>query len=90
MTGDELRKESPVTTSVPDRESRRQRDLEDGTRRAWAAYRESLRDLQGRDYDEAEGRSWDRLQRRLRELQAPGDDATGGDRGGDQGRRPQS
>ena len=79
-----------MTTSAPDRDSRRQRELEDGTRRAWAAYRDSLRDLQGRDYDEAEGRSWDRLQRRLRELQAPGDDVAGGQRQGAGEGRPQA
>ena len=79
-----------MTTSAPDRGSRHERERADGTRRAWAAYRESLRDLQGRDYDEAEGRSWDRLQRRLRELQGPGDDATGGERGDAIDRRPQA
>jgi hypothetical protein len=35
---------------------------------AWAAYRESLRDLAGQDYEEAERASWERLQRVLRDL----------------------
>ena len=39
-------------------------------REAWAAYRESLRDLEGADYEEAERISWARLQETLRELSA--------------------
>jgi hypothetical protein len=39
-------------------------------REAWAAYRESLRDLEGSDYEEAERVSWERLQRALLELRA--------------------
>jgi hypothetical protein len=39
-------------------------------RKAWEAYRESLRDLEGADYEEAERLSWARLQETLRELHA--------------------
>jgi len=35
---------------------------------AWAAYRESLRDLGGRDYEEAERAAWARLQEALGHL----------------------
>ncbi len=44
------------------------RELDERTQIAWAAYRDSLRDLSGRDYDEAECRSWERLQRKLAQL----------------------
>jgi hypothetical protein len=40
------------------------------TREAWDAYRESLRELQGRDYEEAERSSWERLQRELEAIAA--------------------
>ncbi len=43
--------------------------LDEGTRRAWATYRDSLRDLDGAAYDEAEHRSWERLQRDLQQLE---------------------
>ena len=49
-------------------ENGKRSELDERTRRAWTAYRESLRDLSGRDYDQAEGRSWARLQRKLKEL----------------------
>ena len=42
---------------------------DEGTRRAWATYRDSLRDLDPSDYDEAERRSWERLQRTLEDLE---------------------
>jgi hypothetical protein len=59
-----------VATSAPDRDSSQlQSEFEDRTRRAWVAYRDSLKDLEGSDYEEAEGRSWERLQRRLAELE---------------------
>jgi DNA-binding PadR family transcriptional regulator len=59
-----------MTISAPRRdENGKGHELAERTRRAWTAYRESLRDLTGRDYDEAEGRSWDRLQRKLKELE---------------------
>jgi cell division septum initiation protein DivIVA len=54
------------------------RELDDGTRRAWSAYRERLRELTGDDYERAESESWDqlqselgRLERRRRTLQPP-------------------
>jgi hypothetical protein len=59
-----------MTISAPKRdESAKRTELDERTRRAWASYRESLRDLSGRDYDEAERRSWDRLQRKLKQLE---------------------
>lgn len=54
-----------MTTTSRDR---RHPELDDRARRAWTAYRESLRDLRGKEYEEAEGRSWHRLQSRLDEL----------------------
>ena len=39
-------------------------------RKAWEAYRDSLRDLEGAQYEEAERASWARLQGALRELYA--------------------
>jgi hypothetical protein len=45
------------------------RELDDRTARAWGAYHESLRDLDGDEYSEAETRCWDRLQRKLKEVE---------------------
>jgi hypothetical protein len=60
-----------MTTFTPDQDrGRKLRELGERTRRAWSAYRESLRDLDGRAYEEAEDRSWERLQRKLSELEA--------------------
>lgn len=60
-----------MTTFTPDQdEGRGLREINERTRRAWGAYRESLRDLSGRTYEDAEHRSWERLQRKLRELEA--------------------
>ncbi|MDQ6751772.1 MAG: hypothetical protein M3Z33_13610 [Actinomycetota bacterium] len=59
-----------MTISAPRRdENGRLSELDERTRRAWTAYRESLRDLSGRDYDEAEDRSWTHLQRKLEQLE---------------------
>jgi hypothetical protein len=59
-----------MTTTAPDRELVRQlHALEERTRRAWSAYRESLRGLEGRDYEEAEARCWERLRRRLADVE---------------------
>jgi hypothetical protein len=66
-----------VSTSTPDQDERRQRELQERTRRAWDAYRASLRDLEGRDYEEAEHRSWERLQRKLAEVEHQQSDQTG-------------
>jgi hypothetical protein len=45
------------------------RELEDGKRRAWTAYSDRLRDLEGGEYDQAENDSWTELQRELRRLE---------------------
>lgn len=45
------------------------RELDDGTRRAWSAYRERLRELTGDDYERTETESWDQLQSELRRLE---------------------
>jgi hypothetical protein len=69
-----------MTISAPRRdENGRHDELDERTRRAWSAYRDSLRDLTGRDYDEAEGRSWERLQRKLGALEDERAELTGGD-----------
>jgi hypothetical protein len=58
-----------VPTFTPNRiQARKLKELDERRTRAWGAYRDSLRELQGRDYEDAEGRSWDRLQRKLKEL----------------------
>ena len=43
--------------------------IDERTRQAWAAYTDTLRDLQGKDYEDAEDESWDRLQKTLRQLE---------------------
>jgi hypothetical protein len=55
-----------VTTTAPDLQ--KLRELDDGTRRAWMAYNERLRDLDGEEYERAESDSWTELQRELRQL----------------------
>lgn len=45
------------------------RELDVGTRRAWTAYSERLRDLNGDEYEHAEHESWAELQRELRRLE---------------------
>jgi hypothetical protein len=58
-----------VPTFTPNRiQARKLKELDERRTRAWGAYRDSLRELQGRDYEDAERRSWDRLQRKLKEL----------------------
>jgi len=58
-----------VPTFTPNRiQARKLKELDERRTRAWVAYRDSLRELQGRDYEDAERRSWDRLQRKLKEL----------------------
>jgi hypothetical protein len=56
-----------VTTTAPDLE--KLRELDDGTRRAWTAYTERLRDLAGEEYELAESDSWSELQRELERLE---------------------
>jgi len=45
------------------------RELDEGTRAAWAAYSDSLRDLTGEEYEQAERESWSQLQTELRRLE---------------------
>lgn len=45
------------------------RELDAGTRRAWRAYTERLRELTGDEYELAETESWTELQGELRQLQ---------------------
>ena len=56
-----------VTTTAPD--LAQLRELDDGTRRAWMAYTERLRDLDGEEYERAEDESWAELQTELRRLE---------------------
>lgn len=59
-----------MPTATPNRiQARKLKELDERTARAWGAYRDSLRELQGEEYDAAERRSWDRLQRKLKELE---------------------
>jgi Skp family chaperone for outer membrane proteins len=58
-----------MTTTLDANARRRLRDLDERKARAWSAYQESLRDLEGTEYDEAESRCWDRLQRKLQEVE---------------------
>ncbi len=44
------------------------RELDAGTRRAWDAYSERLRDLTGEEYERVEQESWVELQSELRRL----------------------
>ncbi len=44
------------------------RELDAGTRRAWAAYSDGLRELTGAEYEHAERESWEELQSELRSL----------------------
>jgi len=56
-----------VTTTAPD--LAQLRELDDGTRRAWTAYAERLRHLDGEEYERAESQSWTELQTELRRLE---------------------
>jgi hypothetical protein len=44
-------------------------ELDDDTRRAWAAYSEHLRELSGEEYERAERESWAKLQGELRRVE---------------------
>jgi hypothetical protein len=57
-----------VTALTHEQVTRKLGEIDVRTKQAWAAYNESLQDLEGREYEEAEGQSWDRLQKRLSEL----------------------
>ena len=56
-----------MTATAPDRD--KLRELDEGTRRAWKAYNERLRDLAGDEYERVESASWAELQRELRRLE---------------------
>jgi hypothetical protein len=56
--------ELPMTTYAPNDAA-----LDERVRQAWAAYRDSLTELQGRQYDVAEAESWDLLQEALRDIE---------------------
>ena len=56
-----------MTTTAPDLE--KLRELDDGTRRAWMAYSERLRDLAGEEYERVEHDSWSELQSELERLE---------------------
>ena len=56
-----------MTATAPDLD--KLRELDEGTRRAWTAYTERLRDLDGDEYERVEGDSWTELQRELRRLE---------------------
>jgi hypothetical protein len=45
------------------------RELDADTRRAWNAYSERLRELDGEEYEHAEQESWTKLQGELRRLE---------------------
>ena len=55
-----------MTTITPDRIE----ELDELEREAWAEYRESLRDLDGRAYEVTEAASWEELQKMLAEIEA--------------------
>ncbi|HEY2769297.1 MAG TPA: hypothetical protein VGI87_01965 [Solirubrobacteraceae bacterium] len=56
-----------MTAIAPD--SDMLRELDDDTRRAWAAYSERLRELTGEEYERAERESWAKLQSELRRVE---------------------
>ena len=56
-----------MTTTAPD--LAQLRELDDGTRRAWTAYAERIRDLDGEEYERAESESWTELQTELRRIE---------------------
>lgn len=56
-----------MSTTAPDIDELR--ELDDGTRRAWMAYNEGLRDLAGEEYERVESESWTELQTELQRLE---------------------
>jgi hypothetical protein len=44
--------------------------LEERTRQAWSAYRDTLTELSGREYDDAEAGAWQHLQDELGRIEA--------------------
>ena len=60
-----------MTTFAPCRHDRLTREaLDERTRQAWAAYRDSLEGLTGQEYEDAEHRRWHLLQRELAKIGA--------------------
>ncbi len=56
-----------MTSIAPDKEQLQQ--LDEGTREAWSAYTERLRELTGPEYERVESESWNGLQSELRRIQ---------------------
>lgn len=56
-----------MTAIAPD--SDELRELDDDTRRAWSAYSERIRDLDGEEYELAERMSWTELQTELHRVE---------------------
>ncbi len=48
-----------MTATAPDLD--KLRELDEGTRRAWMAYNDRLRDLEGDEYERVESDSWTEL-----------------------------
>jgi hypothetical protein len=60
-----------MTTFAPRRHDRLTREaLDERTRQAWGAYRDSLAELTGQEYEDAEHRRWHLLQRELAKIEA--------------------
>jgi hypothetical protein len=62
-----LGKESELTSIAP--EPHQLPQLDAGTRQAWSAYIERLRELTGEEYERAESESWSELQVELRRIE---------------------
>jgi cell division septum initiation protein DivIVA len=56
-----------VTSIAPDKEQLQQ--LDEGTREAWSAYHERLRELIGVEYEQVESEAWEELQSELGAIQ---------------------
>jgi cell division septum initiation protein DivIVA len=56
-----------MTTTAADTDTLRK--LDEGMRRAWTAYNDRLRDLDGEEYERAESDSWTELQSELQSLE---------------------
>jgi hypothetical protein len=62
-----LGKESELMSIAP--EPQKLPELDAGTRQAWSAYIERLRELTGDEYERAESESWSELQAELRRIE---------------------
>jgi hypothetical protein len=56
-----------VTTIAPDTE--KQREFDEGERRAWNEYYDSIQELTGSEYEQVELESWGTLQEELRKIE---------------------